>query len=89
MVYEDDDFILAQKSICNIHSTTCVWDFPCGSVVKNPPAMQETWVQSFDQEDRPPVEKMANNSSVLAWKIPGTQKSGRLQSIESQRVRYD
>ena len=44
--------------------------FPGGSVVKNLPAMQETWVQSLDQED--PLEKgMATHSSILAWRIPG------------------
>ena len=40
--------------------------FPCGSAVKNLPAMQETWVQSLGRED--PLEKeMATHSSVLAW----------------------
>ena len=40
-------------------------------MVKNPPAMQETWVQSLGWED--PLEKrMANHSSILAWRIPGT-----------------
>ena len=43
--------------------------FPGGSVVKNPPAMQETWVQSQGQED--PLEKeMATHFSILAWEIP-------------------
>ena len=38
-------------------------------MVKNPPAIQETWVQSLSQED--PLEKeMATHSSILAWKIP-------------------
>ena len=38
-------------------------------MVKNPPAMQETWVQSLGQED--PLEKgLATHSSILAWKIP-------------------
>jgi len=38
-------------------------------MVKNPPAMQETWVQSLGRED--PLEKgMATHSSVLAWRIP-------------------
>ena len=42
-------------------------------MVKNPPAMQETWVQSLDQED--PLEKgMATHSSILVWRIPGTEK---------------
>ena len=43
--------------------------FPGGSVVKNPPAMQEAqemWVQSLDQED-PLEEEMATHSSILAW----------------------
>ena len=43
--------------------------FPGGTVVKNPPAMQETGVQSLGWED--PLEKeMATHSSILAWKIP-------------------
>ena len=43
--------------------------FPGGSVVKNLPAMQETWVQSLDWED--PLEKgKAAHSSILACTIP-------------------
>ena len=53
--------------------------------VKRLPAMQETWVQSLSQEDL--LEKeMATHSSTLAWKIPWTEKPGRLQSMGSQRV---
>ena len=49
------------------------------------PAMQETWVQSLGWED--PLEKeMVTHSSTLAWKIPWTEKPGRLQSMGSQRV---
>ena len=56
--------------------------------VKRLPAMQETWVQSLGQED--PLEKeMATHSSTLAWKIPWTEKPGRLQSMGLQRVRHD
>ena len=45
--------------------------------VKNPPAMQETQVQSLGQED--PLEKgMATHSSILAWIIPWTEEPGRL-----------
>ena len=52
--------------------------FPGGSVVKNQPAMQETWVQPLSQED--PLEKeTATPSSILAWEIPWTQEPGRLQ----------
>ena len=51
--------------------------------VKNPPAMQETWVQSLGRED--PLEKeMATHSSILAWKIAWTEEPGRLQSMRSQ-----
>ena len=62
--------------------------FPGGSVVKNPPTMQETWVQSLGQED--PLEKeMATHSSTLAWKIPWTEEPGRLQSMGLQRAGHD
>ena len=58
-------------------------------VVKNLLAMQgETWVRSLDQED--PLEKgMATHSSILAWRIPGTEESGGLPSMGSQRVGHD
>ena len=47
--------------------------------------MQETWVQSLDQED--PLEMgMATHSSVLAWKIGWADEPGGLQSMGSQRV---
>ena len=56
--------------------------------VKNPPAMQETQVQSLGQED--PLEKeTATHSSILAWKVPGTEEPGGLQSMGSQRVKHD
>ena len=48
--------------------------------VKNPPAMQETWVQSLGGEDL--LEKgMAIHSSILAWRIPWTEERGGLQSV--------
>ena len=47
----------------------CLGASPVVQSVKNPPAIQETWVQSLSQED--PLEKeMATHSSILAWKIP-------------------
>ena len=47
------------------------WASLVAQVVKNPPAMQETWVQSLGWED--PLEKgMATHSSILAWRIPWT-----------------
>ena len=49
--------------------------FPGGSLVKNLPAIQETWVHSLGRED--PLEKeMATHSSVLAWEIPWTEEPG-------------
>ena len=52
-------------------------------LVKNPPAMQETWVQSLDWED--PLEKeKATHSSTVARRIPWT-----IKSTGSQRVRHD
>ena len=56
--------------------------------VKKLPAMQETQVRSLGQED--PLEKeMATHSSILAWRIPWTEKPGGLQAMRSQRVRHD
>ena len=52
-------------------------------LVKNLPAIQETWVQFISQED-PLEKKMATHSSILAWRIPWTEKPGRLQSMGSQ-----
>ena len=57
-------------------------------MVNNPPAMQETWAQSLDQED-PLEEGMASHSIILAWKIPRTEEPGRLQSMGSQRVGHN
>ena len=55
-------------------------------MVKNVPAMQETWVQFLDQEE--PLEKgMATHSSILAWRTPWTEVSGRLESMVLQRVK--
>ena len=49
-------------------------------LVRNMPSMQETWVQFLGWED--PLEKeMSTHSSILAWKIPWTQKPGGLQSM--------
>ena len=57
-------------------------------LVKNPPAMQETWVGALGWED--PLEKgMATHAIILAWRIPWTEEPGGLQSMESQRVRHD
>ena len=62
--------------------------FPGGAVAENLPAMQGTRVQSLGRED--PLEKeMATHSSILAWRIPWTEKSDGLQSMGLQRVGHD
>ena len=50
--------------------------------------MQEIWVRSLGQED-PLEEEMAIHSNILAWKIPQTEETGELQSMESQRMGHD
>ena len=56
------------KGICLSHNASLV-----AQMVKNAPAMQETWVRSLGQED--PLEKgMAIHSSILAWRIPWTEE---------------
>ena len=57
-------------------------------MVKNPPAVQETWVQSLGWEDRLDKE-METYSSILAWRIPMDREPDGLQSMGSQRVRHD
>ena len=54
-------------------------------MVKNPPAIQETQVQSLGQED--PLEKeTVTHSSIPAWRILWTEEPGRLLSMGSQRI---
>ena len=52
---------------------------PGGSVVKNPPALQDTQLQFLGWEDQWEKE-IAIHSSILAWEIPWTEVSGGLQS---------
>ena len=52
--------------------------------VKNPPAMQEMWVQSLVWKD-PLEKKMAIHSSILDWEIPWTEETGRLWSMRLQK----
>ena len=54
-------------------------------MVKNLPAVQETWVQSLGGEDALKKE-MATHSSILAWEIPWTEEPGGLQSMGSQEL---
>ena len=60
---------------------TIALGFPGGSVVKNPPPMQKTWVQSLGWEDS--LEKeMVTHSSIRSWEIPQTEESGGLQFMQ-------
>ena len=63
-------------------------DVLVAQMVKNLPATQETRVRSLDWEV--PLEKgMAIHSSILAWRIPGTEEPGGLQSMGLQRVGHN
>ena len=85
-------------SICSYYSFnyTCIYLILClllgaslvAQMVKDQPAVQETWVWSLGRED--PLEKgMATCFSILAWRIPWTEEPGGLQSMGSQRVEHD
>ena len=64
------------------------WASLVAEMVKNPPAMRETWIRSLGWEDA--LEKgMVTHSSILAWRIPWTEVPGGLQSMESQRIGHD
>ena len=70
------------------HGAVYEWVSVVAQIVKNLPALREMQVQSLGQED--PLEKgTATHSSILAGKIPWTEKPGGLQSMGSQRVRHD
>ena len=60
------------------------WASLVAQMVKNPPAMQESWVRTLDRED-PLEEGMATHSSILAWKIP-MDRGTWLQSMGFQRA---
>ena len=57
-------------------------------MVKNPPAMQEIWVQSLGWEDLL-EEGMATHPSILVWRVPRTEQPSGLQFTGSQRVRHN
>ena len=64
-----------------------IWVSVVAQLVKNPPAMQETWVRSLGWED--PLEKgTATHSSILAWRISWTEEPGGIRSIGSKRVQH-
>ena len=63
-------------------------DWTVALLVKNPPAIRETWVRSLDWDDSL-EEGMAIHSSILAWGIPWTEEPGELQSLGLQKVRLN
>ena len=82
-------FYTADNNV-NWYSHCVNWGFLSGLVGETPPAtqeLQETQVGSLGHED-PLEEGMAIHSSILAYRMPRTEESGRLQSIGSQRVRH-
>ena len=74
-----------QRAHTHTHTHTHTQSFPVDSDGKNPPALQETQVQSLGPED--PLEKgMATHSIILAF--PWIEEPGGLQSTGSLRVRH-
>ena len=73
--------------VCLLLLLLFVWLFliAMAQIIKNLPAMQETWIQYLGQED-PLESEMATHSSILAWRSPRTEEPGRLQSMVLQRV---
>ena len=65
-----------------------IYDHRIAQLVKNLSAEEETPVRFLGRED-PQEEGMATHSRILAWRIPWTVETGRLQSMESQRVGHD
>ena len=68
--------------------TTLKGDSLVAQTVRSLPAMQETWVQPLGWEDSV-EEGMATYPSILAWRLPWTEKTGGLQSIGLQRVGHN
>ena len=67
--------------LANCVSSSMTW----ASLVKNMPAMQETWARSWSLED--PLEKdMATHASILSWGIPWTEKHSELQSMDHKEL---
>ena len=64
------------------------WASLVAQMVKNLPAVWETWVPPLGWED-PLEEEMATHSSILAWEIPWTEEHGGLQPMGSQRVKHN
>ena len=82
----DNAFLSWAHSLATFHNQSNYWVL--AQMVKKPPAMWDTWVQSLGWED-PLEEGVATHSSILAWRIPWTEEPGGLQSMGLQRVQHD
>ena len=80
---------MASRDGWNFHLViVLLWASQMAQMVKNLPAMQETWIRFLGWED--PLEKgVATHSSILAWRFLWTEEPGGLQSLGSQRVGHD
>ena len=83
--YNHLQFRLPFPSLCTFNVEQ---DFPVAQTVKNLPAMQETGIRSLGCE-APMEQGMGIHSNGLAWRIPWTEKPGRLQSVGWQTVGHD
>ena len=83
-ILKSRDIILPTK----VHIVKAIIFPVVAQTVKHPPTMLENWVRSLGWED-PLEKKMATHSNILAWKIPRTEESGRLQCMGLQRVEHD
>ena len=90
-------YVISSMLLKTLFLPSCIKEFilttPVGASlvaqsVKNPTAMQETWVQSLNWEESL-EEIMASHSSIPAWRIPWTEEPGGLQSLGPQRVGQD
>ena len=72
--------------VCRVYAK--LEDCLVAQMVKNPPAVWETWVHSLGWEE-PLEEGMATHSSILSWRVPRTEEPGRLQSMGLQRIGHD
>ena len=82
------EYSISNSVFSNLSPLMLFGDSLVAQMVKNSPAMQETWVRSLGWED-PLEEGMATHCSVLAWRIPWMEESGGLRFMESQRVGHN
>ena len=85
---ESDMTEQAHTSMFHLFAVSMLTAFLVAKMVKNLPAMRETWVRSLGQKD--PLEKgKTTHSSILAWRIPRTEEPGGLYSVGLQRVGHN